>query len=218
MLAMFGSWAINSGRPEVMKFETESLDSGALVRTTFEFHNCAGESGGFTISAGVLVLVFSSTFLAGSLRKRSRREDRYMKVAQIGGDLFTVCAIYLFIVAGSGTASRRRVSNRSYMESVWVNTVKLHRNNICEMEREMECRGFNDGDCVGCHENGNKECIKVKCAPCNNESQLIVGCYGRMSERMGRDEPLTIAVPSSYGVFLLLTSWLDWVVLHCLQL
>ena len=210
-LVTFGSWAVNTGRPEVIKFEAESVDSGALVLTTFAFHNGAGEYGKLAIAAGI-VLVFSSTFIAGSLRKQSRHEYKYIIVACIAANLVSSFAIYIFCIAGSVAISRQMVSNRAYMESVWVNTVKLHRNNICEMEREMECRGFNDGDCVGCHENGNKECSKVKCAPCNNESQLIVGCYGRIPERVRKDERLTIAVPSSYGVFLFLTSWLNFVV------
>ena len=136
-LVTFGSWPVNTGRPEVIKFEAESVDSGALVLTTFAFHNDAGEYGNLAIAAGIIVLVFSSTFLAGSLRRQSRHEHKYILVAYIAAVLVSGLAIYLFCIGGSPAISRRMVGNRAYMESVWVNTVKLHRNNICEMEHEM---------------------------------------------------------------------------------
>lgn len=120
-------------------------------------------------------------------------------IATVGGcfgSIFRVIYILMAIVIFLGLATiagvafyllSRRDENslKDYVQDAWEVTVTENPTDICNIEKDYKCRGFNDNDCKSCTGKNQDNCTaesRAVCAPCGSSTFVSTGCFEKFTD------------------------------------
>lgn len=146
--------------------------------------NSASAAGSVGIGLGVFLLVMGSISLLASMRRCVGVTFRVIYIVLALG-----VAVVLGVICWGASAISfltRQNDAKDSLETVWQTTVSTDVNGICAIEKEFDCRGFNDNDCVGCVGGEGKACKKpTNCAKCDKMNKKFgKGCGDEILKNM----------------------------------
>lgn len=160
--------------------EVTELDN--IWSWVLRFNTAAIVVGAFLLVAGIAALIALTRRCIGGVFKVA-----YILVALV---------IMLALVGISGVAwyllAKRNDSELSdFVAKAWESTVKSKPEDICSIEKDFQCRGFNDKDCEKCPLGVGTSCtpeLLLRCAPCSEgeTSNVANGCWNEFQSRFRR--------------------------------
>lgn len=97
--------------------------------------------------------------------------------------LYVLMAIVVLLVLAAFSAlsvfmllNRHNESVRDFVRVAWVETVKTDPDTVCELEKVLQCKGFDSKECEPCI-GLEDDCGIDVCAPCGVDSFMEFGCY-----------------------------------------
>ncbi|PXF42396.1 hypothetical protein BWQ96_07916 [Gracilariopsis chorda] len=108
--------------------------------------------------------------------------------------IYVLMGLVIFIVLVGATVvssiivhNKDDLSVRDTLRSAWVHTVSRDPDVICRIERNLECRGFLDNDCVRCTSVLDDGCAEATtCAKCSDTRDPSFGCYSNIIRDFNR--------------------------------
>lgn len=74
---------------------------------------------------------------------------------------------------------------RDFISEAWDDTVRVNPSEICKVESNLDCRGFEDNECSRCENGPGGNCDNAaSCASCATTRGADIGCYTRIIDRL----------------------------------
>lgn len=135
------------------------------------------------IIVGAFMLVAGITAIIGASRKCLGGLFRVVYILMaiiifIGLAAVSALAFYLLTQKDDGAL-------KNFVHDAWEATVSDNPNDICKLEKEYKCRGFDNDDCQKCSNTNQDNCTaasKAVCAPCGSNQFTATGCWGKFTD------------------------------------
>lgn len=179
-------------------------DSDRYLDVVIHMGIAAMIAGGFLILTGVVSLISLARNCVGIT---------FRVIYVLMGLVIFVVLVGATVVSSVIVHNKDDKSVRDSLRSAWVHTVSRDPDIICRIEKNLECRGFQDNDCVACTSVLDAGCASATtCAKCPNTRDPSKGCYNNIIRDFNR-----IFLPSAIiGGVLALIQLVDVFVTCCL--
>lgn len=132
------------------------------------------------ICAGVIMVLLPLVGFAASRRGTCRAglTIGYILVLAI---LWAVAIFTSVVMLQVGTGGVGRPATRAFFVDAWTRSVERSPGTVCGVEAELNCRGFDGGECATCPDmvpgNSSGGCDRTRCATCEEARSDLPGCY-----------------------------------------
>lgn len=134
-----------------------------------------------TIGVGVFLLLTAVVSLIALTRECVGKTFRIIYALMailIMLALVATCVISIVILR-----NRNDAEVRTFVRDAWEETIRNDNNTVCEIEKALECKGFDDDDCKVCVGIENNCDVDV-CASCGISKFVGVGCFEMIVDRL----------------------------------
>lgn len=182
-LLAFGIWLQVSSN----NISEITSSSGGFLHTVTRANILLMVFGGFVLLTGLVSLIGMARNAAGVCFRVI-----YIIMAIIIFVIFALVFVMgVLVLARAGTSQIK-----DSLQTGWTETVSTDSAVICDLEKNLECRGFLDNDCQLCALGVEPECdSQPTCARCPNNVNPAIGCYDVLIEK-ARQYALPVTIVS----------------------